>query len=141
MLFSFNYFHDYLLCSVLLDLGEALDALHDQTQKNAISWLVKRCGELHPTCAAYVQLRSNGKDVPKEGSMEERKRKARERAMKAMKLSAIKFSAHLEDEEKEKEGGRKDGEEMSSVTAKIGEQEIGLEGDKDKKNEELSAVS
>lgn len=59
--------------------------------------------------------------------MEEKKRKARERAMKAMKLSATKFSAHLMGEEKEKEKekemelDRRDGEELRSAVSKQGD--------------------
>lgn len=116
-----NHTHTCLQHSVLIDLEETLDPVHDQTQKDSIMWMVRKFGDLHPSCASYVQLRSKAKEGPKGGSMEEKKRKARERAMKAMKLNAIKFSAHVKDEESVMEGARGEGEELSSVINRQGD--------------------
>ena len=136
-----NYENTCLYLSVLIDLGEALDPVHDQTQKDSIIWMVRKFGDLHSSCASYVQLRSKAKEVPKEGSMEEKKRKARERAMKAMKLNAIKFSAHVKDEESVKEETIMEGEEPSSVINRQGdkagrEDKHGAEGSSDRDIEE-----
>ena len=85
--------------SALSDLEEVLDPTHEHVQKNSLSWILQRCEKLNPSCKSYSQSRRLGKGESREVTMEEKKRKARERAMKAMKASASKFSAHITGEE------------------------------------------
>lgn len=104
-----------------------MDPVHEHVQKSAVSWIVKESGELDAKCKSYLQSRilgngsgngngnGNGSGASKEVSMEEKRRKARERAMNAMKISASKFSAHL-DEEKGKDKSTPKGKSLPSVS-------------------------
>jgi hypothetical protein len=83
--------------SVLSDLEELLDPVHEHALKCSIVWLIKQFEGLDPTCKSYSLSRSHNKGT-KEISMEERKKKARERAMKAMKASANRFATHVNEE-------------------------------------------
>lgn len=91
-----------------------MEPMHEHVQKSATSWILRECGELDAKCKSYLQSRIHGNGASKEISMEEKRRKARERAMNAMKASASKFSAHL-DEEKGKEKSVSKGKELPSV--------------------------
>lgn len=100
---------------MLADLEEALEPVHEHVQKSAVSWIVRESGELDAKCKSYLKSRILGNGASKEISMEEKRRKARERAMNAMKASASKFSAHL-DEEKGKEKSAAKGKELQPVS-------------------------
>jgi hypothetical protein len=101
--------------SLLADLEEAMEPVHEHVQKSAVSWIVRESGELDAKCKSYLKSRIHGNGASKEISMEEKRRKARERAMNAMKISASKFSAHL-NEEKGKEKSVLRAKELPSVT-------------------------
>lgn len=87
----------HLSHSVLSDLEELLDPVHEHSLKCSIVWLIKQFEGLDPACKSYTLSRSHNKGT-KEISMEERKKKARERAMKAMKASANRFATHVNEE-------------------------------------------
>jgi hypothetical protein len=100
---------------VLADLEGALEPVHEHVQKSAVSWIVRESEEIDAKCKSYLKSRILGNGASKEISMDEKRRKARERAMNAMKISASKFSAHL-DEEKGKEKSILKGKELPSVS-------------------------
>ena len=71
--------------------------MHEHSLKGSIVWLLKQFEGLDPTCKLFLLSRNRNKGA-KEISMEERKKKARERAMNAMKASANKFASHVNEE-------------------------------------------
>jgi hypothetical protein len=88
------------LLGVLIDLQESMDAVHDRQQKNWLVWIVNKCGDLNIECHSYVLSRIKGREDQKRAeNMEDKKKRARERAMQAMKSSATSFAAHLVDSE------------------------------------------
>jgi hypothetical protein len=103
--------------SVLSDLEELLDPVHEHALKCSIVWLIKQFEGLDPTCKSYSLSRSHNKGT-KEISMEERKKKARERAMKAMKASANRFATHVNEEK----GMAKESDKDSSAVGDVGVQ-------------------
>ena len=78
-------------------------------------WLMKQFEGLDPSCKSFLLSRNRNKGT-KEISMEERKQKARERAMKAMKASANKFASHVNEEK----GMAKDNEKDQQAAGDLG---------------------
>jgi hypothetical protein len=84
------------LLRALLDLHDATDPVHDACYRNWLGWIIEKSGELHPSCANVIQATMNDKnEETRRKQLEEKKRLARERAMKAMQKSASKFAAHM----------------------------------------------
>ena len=118
--------------SVLSDLEELLDPVHEHALKGSIVWLISRFEGLDLSCKSYLLSRSHNKGT-KEVSMEERKKKARERAMKAMKASANKFASHVNEEKGMSKGNEKDlsavGDSDGHLDAKKGSEADSLMGE------------
>lgn len=61
-----------------------------------LQWVIQTCGVLSPTCKHFIDQRfSDINEETKRVELETRKKRARERAMKAMQSSAQSFSTHV----------------------------------------------
>lgn len=87
--------------TVLMDLYDNFNAAGgvDDPNKFWLMWCIEQIEKLSPACENIVRIRmSKELDEKKAKEMQERKNKARERALKAMNNSAKSFAAHINEE-------------------------------------------
>jgi hypothetical protein len=115
--------------TLLMDLYQYYcSSTADDPTKHWIMWCIEEMGKLSHECEELVRSRlSKEIDAKRALEMEERKKKARERAMKAMNSSAKAFAAHIGSENMkamDEDLTEKDVEDNNDVKEELGDDSI-----------------
>jgi hypothetical protein len=138
--------------TTVIMLPSLLNALYDLMESHAstsadgnmyqwLKWIVTAAADLDADCCAMIDtLVREKKSASKAKELEAKKKRARERAMKAMQASAKSFAAHIDDQQEERqEDGRAAGEAGGGALRKAGKAR-GMSSDADASMDESDLI-
>lgn len=98
------------ILSAVLDLLDSMAGAEEVTSRSWLTWFVTQAATLSPETQSFVKMKEDDKLAQERAKeLEARKKRAREKAMQAMRASASTFAAHME-----QMGGVSDDENMDS---------------------------